>query len=105
MSSPQALWIMVNQFQLLMLLPLTDVFVPKDIEDYFTGMSFLSFDFNFIPFSATPLLNSMFSYFGFEQEDEYLKEIGIEYGSSILNQSSLVFMILLLMLLHVAVII
>ena len=104
MSSPQAVWIMGNQFQLLMLLPLTEVFVPKDIEDYFTGMSFLSFDLSFIPFSATPLINSVFSYFEFEQEDEYLQEIGMQYGSSILNQFSMIFMISLLMILHVTVI-
>jgi hypothetical protein len=100
MSSPQAIWIMVNQFQLLMLLPLTDVYMPKEIEDYLSGMSFTSFNFDFLPLSSIPKFKGIFEYFGFEQNDQYLQGMGIEYGSAFLNQISLFAMMCAFLLIH-----
>ena len=103
MSSPQAVWMMVNQFQLLMLLPLTEAFLPEDIIDYFTGMSFTNFNFNFLKLEKLPTFGSLYELFGFDEEDEYLKDLGIQYKSTLLNNISLLLIIFGLVSLHLII--
>lgn len=104
MSSPQAIWIMVNQFQLLMLLPLTDVYMPKEIKDYLAGMGFTNFNFDFLRLGSIPKFKEIFEYFGFEQNDRYLQGMGVEYGSAFLNQISMFIMMCAFLLVHSVII-
>ena len=53
-SSPQAVWTMVNHFQLLLLMPMTGAYFPSEIIEYLTGMSISMFNFYFIPFPGLP---------------------------------------------------
>lgn len=39
-SSPQAIWILISHFQLLLLMPLTDAYFPPEVIDYLAGLSF-----------------------------------------------------------------
>ena len=64
LSSPQALWMIANQFQLMLLLPLTGAFIPEDVVYYFTGEGFLNFNFNFIPTIDSPIGVESKDYFG-----------------------------------------
>ena len=100
-SSPQAVWMMVRQFQLLMLMPLTGAFFPSSIIQYLTGMSFMNFDFDFIPFPEIPFLDMLYDYFDFEHGHEYLKDIGVESGSSLLNSMGFFTMIAVHGALHI----
>ena len=81
---------MINQYQLLLLMPLTGAYFPKDIIDYFKGMSFTSLNLNFVPLPKVPLLKYAYEYFGFEQENEYFIKIDIEYGSTFLNNFQMI---------------
>ena len=72
LASPQGAWSMVNQFQILMLMPLTDSYFPSDIVLFLTGMEFSLFSFNFIPFQNFPFVNDFLNLFHFEQPDEYI---------------------------------
>lgn len=85
LSSPQTIWAIINQFQLLLLLPLTGAFVPQEVVEYLKGMKFVILNFNFVPLSDLSLLSKLYSYFSLPQKVEYLQEIDIESGSTLLN--------------------
>lgn len=87
-SSPQAIWTMANVYQLLMILPLTRIYMPKDVIDFITGMKISTFNFKFIPTQHIPFVNSVLDNLDFAQSDEYLGRIGLESGSSIVNNIS-----------------
>ena len=47
-SSPQGIWLIINQFQLYLLLFLTNAYLPPDIHEYLKGFEILLFAFKFI---------------------------------------------------------
>lgn len=100
-SSPQAVWTMVNHFQLLLLMPMTGAYFPSEIIEYLTGMSISMFNFYFIPFPDIPFIDTIYSYFSFKQENEYFVEIGIEHGSSLLDNLPILSSLIINALLHV----
>lgn len=83
LSSPQGLWIMVKQTQLLMLLSLTGAYIPKDITDSLEGMSFVNF--NFFSLSSIPVISWLYEHVDFEQANASLNAISLEHGSTLLN--------------------
>ena len=72
LASPQGAWSMINQFQVLMLMPLTNSYFPSDIIQYLTGMELSIFSFNFVSLSKLPILRDFCGFFDFEQTDEYI---------------------------------
>ena len=103
-SSPQSIWLMVNQYQLYILLPLTGVYMPKDVINYLIGMEFTSFNLNFLNAKETFKFDELLHDIDSEENDWYRTEIGIESQSAIVNQISLLFGLLLLALIHLVVI-
>lgn len=59
MSSPQGAFSIVNQFQLLILIPLAGTYLPEDVIAFITGMDFTMFSFDFIPFEDIPMIHSL----------------------------------------------
>ena len=100
MSSPQSMWFMVNQFQLLVLLPLTGAFIPQDLVDFFSGMSFVNFNFDFIPVVEVPPFSYLKERLGFDHSDSYLKDLGVNSGSTLVNTLSLIFMLFVYTIFH-----
>ena len=100
MSSPQWMWFMVNQLQLMMLLPLTGAFMPKSILDYLSGMTFVNFNFDFIPVHWIPMVNPLFEEYGYEHNNSYLKEVGVESGNTFINNFQLLLTFTMLISLH-----
>ena len=54
-SSPLAIWLVVNQFQLYLLLLLTNVSLPVDVREYIKGNSFFMFSMSFLPFKDSSI--------------------------------------------------
>jgi hypothetical protein len=100
LSSPQSFYFIVNQLQLLMLLPLTGAFIPKDIIDFLVGMSFSNFNFDFISVDKIPIFSHISEKLGHDHDNEYLKDIGVESGSTLVNNLSLIFIYILLAFCH-----
>lgn len=71
MASPQGGWSMVNQFQILMLMPLTDAYMPPDIILFLTGLDFTMFTLGFMNISKIPGIKYFFNLFDFTQSDSY----------------------------------
>lgn len=90
MSSPQGAFSMVNQFQLLILLPMLGTYIPNDIIQLLTGMSFTIFSFSFIPFGDIPFIEVILHAFEYDQDDFYFTDIGLRSGSCFVNHISLI---------------
>ena len=99
-SSPQAIWMMANQLQMMMLLPLTKAFIPDDISNYFAGVSFINFNFDFIPITNSPVGIQLSTLLDNSNNADYLKNLGAPCKSWILNHLSLLVIILWLIGLH-----
>ena len=99
-SSPQAIWMIANQFQLMLLLPLTGAFIPEDVVNYFTGGSFTNFNFDFIPTIKSPVGISLKDFFGDSLNSDSLANLGATYKWWLLNHISLITMIIVWVTLH-----
>ena len=94
-SSPAAIWLMINQYQMLILLPLIGAFLPKNIQDFVVGNDYTMFSFSFLKVRETKSASFVVDKFDYEQKIKYLIEIGIESQSIIVNQLSFYLMICL----------
>ena len=80
-SSPQAIWMMSNQLQLIMLLPLTKAYIPDDIINFSAGVSFVNFNFDFIPMSNSPAGTGLISVLDNSSNEDYLANLGAPFKS------------------------
>ena len=94
LSSISAIWSLVNQFQLFLLLLLTKTPFPDDVIAMLTGNNLMSFDLSFLPVIKLPILKQFYSWVEVEQNNPYLYVIGIESQSGVNNNISLVFLLL-----------
>ena len=104
MSSPTGLWIVVNLFQMLMLLILTGAFIPKTLRQYLTGMKFALLNFNFIPYIRIPFIYEAHEWIKFEQNSEDMKDVGISDGSTIVNNVSFLTTLLVFIFMHIPIV-
>lgn len=84
-SSTQALFSLIDQFQLLFFIPLIGVYVSPNIYKYLEGMEMMSYHINY-DFSQFYYLNFLYRYFYFPQSSLYLGNIGYPSGSTVINQ-------------------
>ncbi|CAI2376235.1 unnamed protein product [Moneuplotes crassus] len=99
-SSPQGAWSMVNQFQVLMLMPLTRSYFPSDIILFLTGMKFTLLSLSFIPFPEIPGIKTFVNQFDFDQMDDYIYEMEIKSGSTFVNSLTLLSLVGLIAIFH-----
>ena len=102
-SSSGSLWIMVNQYQALLLIPLLNVYIPKNIRDFIVGNDVTMFSFSFLRIKDINFVTDLNQNLGGDQDDEYLNEIGIESNSVIINHISLFLVFLILFISHIVV--
>ena len=100
LSSPIGLWIIINQFQLLILILFFGVYIPKDVKDYILGMDFMSFSLNFILFDKMPFLKDIINLLDSEQNDARFIDIGANSGSSFVNNFSMIVIVILQAIIH-----
>lgn len=85
MTSPQSIWLVMGQFQLLMLLLLSDAYIPKDVETYILGMDYTLFSFNFLKIKEWKFPSKIYEYFDYDQSKADLILVGFSSGSAIIN--------------------
>ena len=100
MSSPQGIWIAMNQFQLILLLLLTNSRIPKSIENYLSGMKATTCSLNFIPFKNIPFIKEFVNWLDYNLIDTNLDNFGIFSGSTFVNNFSLLCFIILIIFVH-----
>ena len=102
-TNPVGIWLIINLFQMLMLLILTGAFIPETVRRYLSGLNFVFLNFDFIPFHRIPFISHFYLWMKFEQMNDDLKDIGIDYGSSIINNISFVILTLMLIVAHIPI--
>ena len=100
LSTPQGLWITMNQFQLILLLLLTNSHIPKSIVDYLSGLKATTWSMNFIPFKDIPGIKWVIDSLDHDLENKSLDYFGIFSGSTFANNLSLIWVILIILVLH-----
>ena len=103
LSSPIGIWSIVNLFQMLMLLILTGAFIPTTVKEYLSGMDFVFLNFDFIPFINIPLISDLYTWMKFGQKNDNLKKIGVDNGSTAVNNISFFIIILILIVIHIPI--
>jgi len=103
MSSPNSLFSLFNQFQLMILLPMIPKYFPGKLTDFILGMDFALFSFDFIPYDWIPFLNVIKEWISYPQSDEYYNTLGMNSNSWIVNYLPSIAFILLLSLAHLII--
>ena len=103
MSSPVGIWSIINQFQMLMLLILTGAFIPETVRQYLSGMDFVSLNFDFIPFIEVPLISDLYLWMKFEQTNDDLGDVGLDDGSTVVNNISFLVILVIFITLHLPI--
>ena len=101
-GSPKGAWAMLNQLQVLILLPLMFGSFSDKITNYILSMDAALFSFNFISIKDV-LPDQETGKVEFKQPNRYLKIIGLENGSTIANNLGLFIIILGWMILHILI--
>ena len=103
LSSPQGLWIMINQIQLLFILFITGADIPKDVVDFIIGMKFASFSFNFMNYGNIWIFSKLQQYFDWDQSNSYLSKIDLNSWSTVINISALCLTLAYTIFLHLLI--
>jgi cysteine-rich repeat protein len=99
-GSSQSLFSSANQLQLMLLLPLFRVYMPKPIVDFYKELSWTLLSFDFLKVDIWPGVQIVSKTFSKEQSDPYLNLIGISDFSSMMNVMQCMLLIAMLFLLH-----
>ena len=99
-SSPQGLWMSMNQFQIILLLLLTKSNMPNLIVNYLTGLQATTWSFNFIPFGYIPEQNKIVTYFNSSLSNSNLDYFGITSGSTIVNNFAFMWILIIIGIIH-----
>ena len=95
LTSPIGVWSIINLFQVLILLILSGAFIPLTVKQYLLGMDFVLFNFDFIPVNKIPFIDALYEWMNFKQQNQNLRDIEVEYGSTFINNISFVFLLLI----------
>ena len=88
-SSVCTIWSVVNLIQSLFYLLLLRVYLPDDVYFFIMGMKVALFPFDIFKFKTTSTSTSVTSLLDFDQPDDTLSNIGLDSGSSFVNNYSL----------------
>ena len=93
----------MNQYQALLLIPLLNLHIPKNVRDFIIGNDITLFSFSFLDVNDISFITDLNYDLGNYQDNEYLKEIGIQSNSVIINHLSLIIVYLAVFLLHLMI--
>jgi hypothetical protein len=99
-SSPTAVWSLINQLQMITLLMLIDSSTPEDFTDYQEGVSFVNFNFDFLPSKNVPYVNWPSDALDVELNDRKLNASGLVSRSTFVNLFSTIIVLLIILLIH-----
>ena len=101
MSSPNAMWAMVNQIQSFMLMIALNVYIPNDIIQYITAQNSFQFSFDFIPINKISFVDISMDWFETDTSSESKYEvIGINSNSTFINVLPNLTSLLIIMCVH-----
>ena len=90
----------LHQIQMILLLLMIDSFIPETLKNYLSSNGFLMLNFNFIPVIDLPFIDIPVDWMDEEQVNDSLEALGIESGSSFVNNFSFFTMIVFWISVH-----
>ena len=102
-ASFASLWAIINQLQMFLLILLTRAYLPLDIVNFIVGSKIAMSPYDYIPFKKSSYSYSVNDLFDFDQNDEILSKIGLDSGSSFVNNYSFLSSLLSMILFHLQV--
>ena len=89
------IWVLLNQYQILMLIPLMGVFVPPDFLYFIQGFDFALLALKWLGIEFLADLSMFGQTLGYEQDSQGMVDIELEDGSMIVNcQWTLLFLVI-----------
>ena len=98
-SSPHSIFQMINQIQLLLLLLLLNIYLPSKVVNYIRSLVMALIDFD-IDYSFLPVIGDIINTFDYEQPEDDFYVAELESGSSLMNISGVILIILGTILFH-----
>mmetsp|Transcript_22258 Transcript_22258/g.25570 ORF Transcript_22258/g.25570 Transcript_22258/m.25570 type:complete len:138 (-) Transcript_22258:786-1199(-) len=102
LSSYVVAWLISGQLRRLLLLWLTDAYIPVKVKDYILGLEFFSFDLSFMNLKSLGFIKDEFEKLDAPQINIRIDEIGESSLSTFVNNSSLFITIVLIASMHLA---
>ncbi|CAI2371052.1 unnamed protein product [Moneuplotes crassus] len=85
-SGSSAIWAVMNQYQLYLLFPLLQSYLPAEFVFYLTEFELFNFDFNFLEKVKVPGLEYLASELNYKASNGIFEKNGISSGSFFVNQ-------------------
>ena len=104
-SSFTTIWTIMNQIQTLFFVLLTRVYLPYDVIYFIVGLNFAMFPYDYFSFKSSSASTSINDLFNINQEDDILSQMGLESGSTFVNNYSLFLAIVIYALINLYIII
>jgi len=99
-SPPTAFYSILHLLQMIIIVLMIDPFIPDSITSFIENQGFSLLNFNFIPPSEIPIINVLVNWVDYQQTNAILNSMGIESGSSFINNLPLMLSLLGIMILH-----
>lgn len=81
-SSPTAIWQVINQWQLMMLLTLLNIYISKQVIAMITGLKILMFSGSVIHTDSVSFISKALNVISFEQKNAHLIDLNVTDGKS-----------------------
>ncbi|CAI2378071.1 unnamed protein product [Moneuplotes crassus] len=102
-TAPSSAWILANQIQLFSLFLLTNTKIPTDVINYIKRLDTFMFSMKFLPLSGTSTYGKLTNPIEKEQKHQSLKNISLEYQSSICNNIGVLLAFCIVILIHITI--
>jgi cysteine-rich repeat protein len=99
-SGTQGAFKMIHLYQLYILLPMIGAFMPNEIINLILGNEIVLFSFSFLSINDIPLIINAVDKIKLDQTNDYLGNIGLESGSTMVNHLPFVTVLLLIGIAH-----
>jgi len=102
-SSGQSAWALLNQFQLVLMLPFLKSFLTAEFIFFIRDFEFALFNFSFLDFFDLPVVNQDEDTLHYIQPDSIYEENNIESGSFLINQVNLLKSLIITFIIHMII--
>lgn len=101
LTSPNSIWGLVNQYQLFLILPFLDLYLPGNFIDFLMELQISIFNFEVLDFIPLPYVGEFIRKLEYEHPYHEYQNNGIGSGSFITNEVDFIKSILVVICIHV----
>ena len=102
-TSLLSMWLIFEQVQLFLLLILTRAFIPEDVKEWITGISFVFNPFKFFSFLNMSTVNPIANNFNFKLTDSLYNSLNMDSDSTLYNIYMFIWLMMIVLLNHIII--